>query len=85
MPWEEQILNCQGQGGASLVLVRKTPFLEPFKCRNDQFTKTGSEQTDKTRFRQASSAQDNAWRARMWNRDDGNYILPSTGEKQPTR
>jgi hypothetical protein len=26
----------------------------------------------------ASSAQDNAWRARTWNREAGNYIIPST-------
>lgn len=32
----------------------------------------------------ASSAQDDAWRARMWNREDSNYILPSTGRQVQT-
>jgi hypothetical protein len=29
----------------ALLTVRKTPFLEPFVCKNEHFTKTGSGQT----------------------------------------
>jgi hypothetical protein len=46
---EKELARYPGQLGFGLIdhrpLVRKTPLFEPFKYKNDLFTKTGSGQT----------------------------------------